>query len=191
MPTRYAELPDVYLKNTLNYEGGYVNHPNDKGGETNRGITRDTLNGAIRAGLVPASVTIRSLTTDLVSVQKIYNQNYYKKGKANLLYHPLAFAHFDACVHLGVGGGTKLLQKTLNQYGAKLNVDGGFGDLTAKASASIQDTVLMVDLVNKYMMERENRFRGIVTNDPSQKVFLNGWLKRVGWVREWCLTHLT
>ena len=45
-------------------------------------------------------VTIESLTTDLESVRKIYEVNYYRRGKANLLPHTLAFAHFDVCVNL-------------------------------------------------------------------------------------------
>ena len=48
---------------TLKWEGGYVNHPADKGGATNRGITQSTLNAAFNAGLVKHNV-IEALSRD-------------------------------------------------------------------------------------------------------------------------------
>ena len=42
----YKELPYKYFRLILNSEGGYVNDPTDRGGETNRGITLSALNTA-------------------------------------------------------------------------------------------------------------------------------------------------
>ena len=78
----YKELPYKYFRLILNSEGGYVNDPTDRGGETNRGITLSALNTAKKQGLVSQNVTIKSLTDDLDSVYIIYNQNYYIKAKA-------------------------------------------------------------------------------------------------------------
>ena len=89
---KYEDLPEEYLTLILKYEGGYVNDPLDKGGETNRGITIGALNAAKKQGIVPPDITIKDLTYDLESVRKIYDINYYKKSKANLMSHPLAFA---------------------------------------------------------------------------------------------------
>jgi lysozyme family protein len=186
MQVLVSELPSSYLKQVLNYEGGYVNNPNDRGGETNRGITIGTLNAAKRQGLVPASVTIRSLTEDLESVRKIYNQNYYQKSKANLMPHPLAFTHFDASVHSGVGGAVKLLQRTLNKLGQKLSVDGGFGPLTASALESALEKNGVIAITNEYNARREVLYRSIVSRNPSQKEFLKGWLNRLEAVKKFC-----
>jgi lysozyme family protein len=179
-------LPASYLQNTLQYEGGYVNRSDDKGGETNRGITIGTLQNAIQKGVVSKSVTIRSLTNDLESVRKIYNDLYYAKAKCFLIPHPLAFAHFDASVHHGVGGAIKLLQQTLNKFNGNLTVDGGFGPLTIKVLDAIILKVAMKILIDTYQDMRVAKFNSIIAKDPTQKVFINGWLNRAAMVRAWC-----
>jgi len=94
----YAQLPKEYLKQVLNYEGGYLSAEKaaklkDKGGETCRGITYNALQTAIKMGIVPPTVTVKSLLTDLESVRKIYEVNYYQASKSNIIPHPLSFSH--------------------------------------------------------------------------------------------------
>jgi lysozyme family protein len=48
------------FKIVLGFEGGYVNDPADKGGETNYGITASTLNSAKTKGWIPFDVTIQN-----------------------------------------------------------------------------------------------------------------------------------
>ena len=43
---------DDVLKTVLGFEGGYSNDPDDRGGETNLGITEGTYARAKKAGLV-------------------------------------------------------------------------------------------------------------------------------------------
>jgi lysozyme family protein len=184
------DLPNSYLHATLQYEGGYVNNPNDRGGETNRGITYGTLQAAIKQGLVAPTVTIRSLTNDLESVRKIYNINYYRKGQCPKIPHSLAFAHFDACVHNGIGGAGKFMQKMLNKYLGKkpLTVDGAVGPATLSALRDVTAVIALPELIEVYMDLREAKFLALAS-DPTQKGFLKGWLNRVKWVKEWCRTH--
>ena len=56
----YTSLPEEYLKQVLNYEGGYLSAEKakqigDKGGETCRGITAFTLANAIQQKLVSST----------------------------------------------------------------------------------------------------------------------------------------
>ena len=39
---------DECLKLVLHHEGGYVNHPKDPGGETNMGVTKESMKNGVR-----------------------------------------------------------------------------------------------------------------------------------------------
>ena len=183
---KYPELPEAYLREVLKWEGGYANHPNDPGGETNRGITIGALNKAKSQGLVAQSVTIKSLTTDLESVRRIYGVNYYKKGKCDKMPHPLAFAHFDACVLNGLGGAGKLLQKTLNALGQSVAVDGAVGPKTLAALDVLAGRKTVKDIAAEYNRLRRELFHAIVQNREKSKTFLKGWLNRLNAVVAFC-----
>jgi len=47
---------DIALQFVLKAEGGYSNHPNDRGGQTNYGITKGTLNDAKRLGIIDNTI---------------------------------------------------------------------------------------------------------------------------------------
>ena len=183
---KYEDLPEEYLNLVLKYEGGYVNDPLDKGGETNRGITIGALNAAKKQGIVPPDITIKDLTHDLESVRRIYDINYYKKSKSNLMSHPLAFAHFDASVNHGIGWSSKFLQRTSNKFGANLVDDGIIGPKTLAALNDIMLIVYIYKIIDEYCNIRKSFYDSIVANNPSQKKFYNGWMNRLASVREYC-----
>jgi lysozyme family protein len=184
--TKYPELPEAYLREVLRWEGGYANHPNDPGGETNRGITIGALNKAKSQGLVAQTVTIKSLTTDLESVRRIYGVNYYKAGKCDKMPHPLAYAYFDACVLNGLGGAGRLLQKTLNTFGQNVTVDGAVGPKTLAALDALTIRKTAKEIAAEYNRLRGEYFHTIVRNRPASAVFLRGWLNRLKSVSEFC-----
>ena len=190
---KYNDLPLSYLKTTLNFEGGLTKNPKDSGNwyngklyGTNRGITMGALVKAQKEGLVGRDVTIESLTTDLESVRKIYEVNYYRRSKANLLPHTLAFAHFDACVNSGIGGGARFLQSTINKLlpynHKKLTVDGGIGPATLNALAIVLANNEITEIAKIYNNYRENL---IVTSTKINPVFKKGLLNRVNAVRKY------
>ena len=183
---KYEDLPEEYLNLVLKYEGGYVNDPLDKGGETNRGITIGALNAAKKQGIVPPDITIKDLTHDLESVRRIYDINYYKKSKSNLMSHPLAFAHFDASVNHGIGWSSKFLQRTLNKFGTNLVDDGIIGPKTLAALNDIISNVYIYKIIDTYCNIRKSFYDSIVVNNPSQKKFYNGWMNRLASVRKYC-----
>lgn len=112
-----SENFDKMLKFVLLREGGYSNNPNDKGGETNKGITYQTYNSYRKSrGLSPRSV--KYITDE--EVRDIYYNNYYKASGADKIQNPKLAAYvFDAAVNMGVSRAKEFLAKSgndLNTY---------------------------------------------------------------------------
>lgn len=162
-------------------EGGYSNDKDDKGGATNYGITQGTLNAAYNDKIVTHN-NIKKLKKD--EAKKIYEVRYWKPSKADIMSVPLCILHFDAAVNHGTGGAGKLLQRTLNDYGASLTIDGVVGEKTIKALKSKDDKYGVLILSRKYCDEREKYYYSIVAANPSQNKFLKGWLNRLKRNRE-------
>jgi hypothetical protein len=68
-----------------------------------------------------------------------------------------------------------MLQKSLVFLGQPVIVDHDAGPKTRAACANV-DEALLVEI---FMKEREDKYRSIVANDPSQSMFLQGWLNRL------------
>ena len=179
---------DDAFKIVLDFEGGYVNDPADRGGETNYGITYTTLNNAKNKGWVPFNVTIQNIKIEHAKI--IYKKGYWDVVQADSLPHPLDLIMFDSAVNHGPGAAVKLLQKSLNallRY-TELKVDGIIGPLTLRA---INDYVglgstpgtppnsniryLCIDV----LLNRVELYSSIVNSNKSQEKFLKGWLNRV------------
>lgn len=168
------------LKVVLGSEGGYSDHPADKGGKTNMGITEGTLINAYSKGIVPHK-DIKKLTQ--AEAANIYKVNYWVPCKAAEMPYPLCLLHFDAAVNCGLGGAGKQLQRTVNRIkGPILKVDGAVGPATLREVRLLETKFLCVELLKT----RKEYYENIVKNNPGQKVFLNGWLNRVEKLRK-CL----
>lgn len=173
---------DKALSFVFGNEGGYSNDPDDRGGATNLGITQSTLDRARRQMHLPEKV--EDLTREQAA--EIYRVLYWEASKADMMPYPLSTLHFDAAVNHGVGGAAKLLQRTINNYAAKagldarVEVDGAVGPKTLSALCQCLDLKGNVSLICEiYCNEREKYYKSIVENNPSQGVFLRGWLNRL------------
>ncbi|HLP30542.1 MAG TPA: glycosyl hydrolase 108 family protein [Geothrix sp.] len=163
---------------TLGNEGGYTNHPADPGGATNFGIIQrelDRWNGSHPELNFPADV--RDLTPQLA--ETIYRTNYWRwDGLADA---PLAIKLFDIGVNCGTGTSVKLLQRAINKLLPKpIDVDGQLGPTTLGAANAQNPAALMAALCQT---QREY-YQAIVDRNPSQSVFLKGWLIRAARVPE-------
>lgn len=74
----------------LRWEGGYVNHPNDPGGETNFGISKRAF----------PNIDIKNLTVE--QAKEIYNKKYWMPMDCHKLPDAMALAVFDSAVNCGV-----------------------------------------------------------------------------------------
>ena len=151
MKTTFNEI----IETVLEHEGGYVNDPDDAGGETNFGIAKRWY----------PDVDIKNLTKE--QAKKIYHTDYLRRGKCDEVPPQLRHIYFDMCVNFGRRGAVKVLQQAANsKLREKIDVDGGIGPATLKA---IQN--LSVDRVRAY---RVLRFANIVIDNLIKKSF--GWV---------------
>jgi lysozyme family protein len=158
------------LAYTLENEGGYSDDPADSGGPTNLGLTLEDLRGS---GLPATIETIRNLTPEQAA--PIYEVRYWTPLLcAQITDNSVATAIFDIGVLRGIGVPPRYAQLVLNDYGAKLAVDGVMGPLTLAALNLIGRKTFL----GEYEMHVASGFQQIVLEHPSQEVFLRGWLTR-------------
>lgn len=105
---------DIYypqmVKFVLAREGGYVNDPTDKGGETNKGITHATYDSYRRLKGLPKQ-SVKYMTDE--EMHEIYYNNYYKASGADKIENPrLAMYVFDTAVNMGVSVAKDLYKKS-------------------------------------------------------------------------------
>ena len=112
----------------IGHEGGYVNNPNDPGGETKFGVSKRAY----------PTVDIANLTLD--DAKAIYLRDYWKPVRADDLPYPVALAVFDMAVNSGVMAAVMCLQEAV---GAKQ--DGRFGPATLAAVTRKPERELLVD----------------------------------------------
>ena len=175
----FAKSIDFLLK----WEGGYVDHPNDKGGPTNRGITIPVLKVAYAQGIVKHCV-IKDLTKE--EAMAIYKVNYWNRHGWNELAWPVCAACLDISVNHGTRGWALIVQRACNKLGAGLVVDGKYG---AKSKAALWGLAKREPkgLALAICDAKQDYYNRIVAGDESQKVFLKGWMNRVNALRSLCV----
>ena len=141
---------------------GYVDDPLDNGGETKYGIAKN------------ANPDLNIKTLNWAGAKAVYERRYWLNGSCDKLPARVAVLHFDGCVNHGVGRANKFLQRAL-----KVTVDGVVGPATCAKAAAMDDILLCLSICN----QREEFYRDIVANNPSQGRFLNGWLRRINEMR--------
>lgn len=162
---------------TLAHEGGFVNHPKDPGGATNKGVTQAVYNAYRRnKGLDERSV--RQITA--AEINDIYRNQYWNVAGCNLLPAGLDYAVFDYAVNSGPGRAIKDLQRTINSVGnqlglvVKVAVDSDFGQATLDASNAC------MNIDEKAFIEAYcNRRMDFLHSLKTFSTFGKGWTRRV------------
>jgi lysozyme family protein len=160
------------LRLILRFEGGYVNDPDDPGGETNKGVTKKVYDEYRKSEGLPLR-SVRDITDE--EVADIYRKSYWIEGKCDKVGAVrLAIVHFDACVNAGIKQAAKLLQRTVGATD-----DGAIGSGTlSKVAAKIEkdgDLATAKECLNK----RRDFYNSLVKQKPVLQKFLKGWLNRV------------
>lgn len=159
----------------LRWEGGYVNHPADPGGATNKGVTQKVYSDWLqRQGRADASVSVLN-DEDMAA---IYEEGYWKPARCQELPQPLDQVQFDTAVNMGVGRAIRFLQEAVGAA-----VDGGFGDGTRKCLAQAEPA----QALTRYLEIREKFYKNLVDSKPDLGVFLKGWLNRLNALRSFVL----
>lgn len=87
---------------TSKWEGGYVNNPHDRGGETNRGISKRSY----------PNEDIKNMTEE--RAMYLAHRDYWTVLKCDTLHPSLAMVAFDASFNQGVSRASRWLKETEN-----------------------------------------------------------------------------
>jgi len=130
---------------------------NDRGGLTKFGIAQASHPG----------LDIANLTQD--KAIEIYTKEYWTAASCPNLKPELQYMHFSCSVNCGVISAIKILQRA-----CRVKDDGVVGKetLTASLQLSIQD----------YAIEWALHYKKIIEDDPTQKVFQEGWNNRINYI---------
>lgn len=154
----HTDLFTKCIKVILENEGGYVNHPNDPGGETNFGICKRNY----------PDLNIKTITRN--QAIQIYHKDYWNKMNLLGIYDENLVLHlFDMGVNAGIRTAIKMIQRIV-----EAQVDGIIGNETTFLINNFTE-----DLTDIYKQERKKYYFSIARRKPEMQIFLGGWLNRV------------
>jgi lysozyme family protein len=171
----YYEFKKTVLPHTLRWEGGYTCDPQDKGGETYRGISRvhcpEWGGWAFLDNIKDKKSGITSLVDEALyeSVALFYCHKYGQRLR--YIASPLVFIQcFDFTIHGGFSVST--LQARLNVLGDQLSIDGILGAQTFHA----MNKRLPQQVATTIVEMREVHIDRIASAHPR---FAKGWRNRL------------
>ena len=177
------ELKKMSIMAVINREGGYVNHPDDRGGETRWGITHSVAkdNGYDKE--------MKDFPIDMAI--DIYGKKYWDRLKLDDISdisESLATILFDYGVNSGIGRVSNDLQRMLNVMNVRgsiykdIIVDGHIGTITINALSAYyhhrqaNGIRIMCKMINALRMAF---CFNLAEKKESQEAFIYGWLSRI------------
>ncbi|WP_439532060.1 glycoside hydrolase family 108 protein [Polymorphobacter sp.] len=175
------------LAELLRTEGGFNDIAADRGGATNFGISLRFLAEEVRtnpgaAAIVPPPITrdtIRALNRDQAA--RLYRLCFWDTVHASALPARIDHAVFCIAVNSGARQAAFFLQRAINltlPFGDAVAVDRRIGQQTLVAARRVADAGQTGVFLGHYRQLAERRYRDIVARNPSQRIFLDGWLAR-------------
>ncbi len=151
-----SRFQKIMKSRTQGNEGGYSNHPNDRGGETKYGISSRWY----------PNEDIPNLTRERANA--ILYKDYWIGPHINQLPDEFADIVFDNGVVQGQSTAITNLQRALG-----VHADGLIGPNTLNAISNADKNAR-----RNFIQQVHQRNKNIVTQNPSQRIFLNGWRNR-------------
>jgi len=146
------------ILHTIRKEGGYVNDPVDRGGETKYGISKRSW----------PDVDIANLT--IWQAFAIYRKWYANPLRIAEINNPrIGWKIFDVGVNAGLSRAVKLTQGVVGT-----DVDGIIGRQTIAAINETDEATFFMHFISAL----ESFYVDIVERNPGQERFLRQWLKR-------------
>jgi len=171
-----SEIDDL-LEDTIEREGGFVDHPNDRGGATKYGITQLTYDTWRRAhSLLPEPVANLKRP-----VAKMIYREWYVTPFMDIESPILLKFIVNAGIQHGVEDAAKFFQRALNTLiptTRHLKVDGIIGPRTRSAYLSLPRSTRFSDILPVVIAIRCRHYATVLRR-PSQRVFAAGWFNRV------------
>jgi len=159
------------LEMVLHHEGGFVSHPEDPGGATNKGITHKTYADFLGRPLEDVD-ELKNIPEE--HIQIIYKNGYWDKVKGDQLPAGVDFCIFDWAVNSGPGRAAKALQKAVGA-----TQDGAIGPKTLEAVEAADASQIIEDVTK----DREEFYKSLST----YSTFGKGWLRRTKETRDFAL----
>lgn len=159
------------------FEGYYVNHPLDRGGETYRGIARrfnkewlgwdkiDAYQGRIRWN--------QQLPEADFLVLDYYLTIWVREGFDQIKNHTLAAYVFEFRIHGNSAVG--VMKREINNICKCVTVN----NIMDAEFITALNSVNSYTYIKKLKIARKNYYLGIVKRKPNQKIFLKHWLTRI------------
>ena len=149
------------------HEGGYVDHPHDPGGATNRGVTQRVYD-LYRQRRKLETHSVKGITNR--EVEAIYRRQYWGAISAKDLPEGVAYCVFDAAVNSGAARAVKWMQEIVG-----VQVDGIVGNETISAVRTFSPSYF----IDKYCDRRLTFMKSL----KHWSHFKDGWTRRVAEVR--------
>lgn len=175
---------DILAPFILSWEGGFSDHPNDRGGATNMGVTIETWKqvGYDKDGDGDIDVADLRLLTKEEVVSQVMKPHFWDRWRAdNIASQSVANIVVDWVWASGKHGITKV-QEILG-----VRADGIVGQQTLGA-LNRQNPKGLFDRIRR---ARIQFIEAIIAANPDQRVFRNGWLRRLDYIQYGQLTHNT
>jgi len=190
-------------KRTGGFEGGYVNDPDDRGGETAFGIARvynPNWDGWLiidRLKKTHASFKVLKEVIDnhpqlILLAEKLYEKKYFSPLRLHQVNQAIANELYDSSVNLGQGAAGKSFQRALNILNRNqkdypdITVDGAIGQMTISSYDSLMDTARFrsrnKEKLTRWLIKWINFFQMQVYykhDGTAQEKFMPGWTDRV------------
>lgn len=169
---------DYSINLIFHVEGGYTNHPTDKGGATKYGITQTTLN-VYNKFHTDEVVTLRVNDLDSFRAREIYLTMFWNPLRLDEIEdQKLAHILFDQAVNQGGQIAVKRMQRAYNfstRANPKLVEDGIVGPKTILAlnTCNVSARVCL-----EFLKASQHYYINIVKAEPNQIAFLSGWINR-------------
>jgi len=160
-----------YFRKLISFEGGFVNNPKDRGKATNMGITLGTWKtmgyDKNHDGIIDFQ-DIELLTRD--DVLAVLRKGFWDKWQADLINNQSIAEMLVDWTWASGKWGILWPQRLLG-----LKADGIVGNLSLASVNSISPSAFHANLLTT----RISFVREICQRDPSQGIFLQGWLNRI------------
>ena len=180
----------AYIK-TMGHEGGYSNHPSDRGGETWKGIARNFHPLWKGWQIIDQYVDKNMLRYNNLlefHVKEFYKILYWDKVNLTKISGKLpdtSLELFDIAVNMGTTRAGQFLQRALNilnrdeKIWNDLTVDAKIGNMTLAVIDKYIENNNEDYILKLIVLLKAKHYIDIVEKNETQEAFIRGWLNRI------------